>query len=824
MADDAADLSRLYDRDAIDVPGLPSREHPPAAAAPGDLQTQYDRDAITAPRGADGAFTTPREADGGFLTRTWHSLRDMVANIPNDITGADRTEFPDMPEFVPAHYTKSIGEGLRFAGALASGASADQLGDLAKQVIPGASVSTDRYGNPIITTPDGKQFYANKPGLSAADVPSAVVQTAGAVLGGGAANAAGRALGFAGRGLVPLVLRAGAQAAGQAAGSAAADVPGALADTGQGVDPVKALYAAAGGAAAEPAAALVGKALGGAWSSLFGGRGALFKDLGDLAADAAVTPDMLTRTGAAVLKKAGVDDPATLTVGQMRTIQSTIGRAAPEVKAQPPLPPLADVRSGTGPSTAERVVGSARTGIPMTVGQLTGDPLQIGREDVLRNVSGAPQMTMRGFGGEQDTAIHDAMTSLIPGVGTGPLPSEDAIGADLIKHLTDRKAALQDATNAAYDRVPNLTGVGMAVDGPAAWLNSGTSANILGKLQDIARQHAIYEGTPAARAAQTAISKLTTVPAEDMAPGVEGVAAINGPASPVRFHAMARPFNIGELDTTRRQLGSLYNSATNDADRAAVGAMRSALDNGVEAGVANGAMSGDPDVLANWKNAVATAKQGFEFFRPNSPVVRQFMDKITSGDLAGQEAVNLLYGAGQVTANKQGVAQMLDHLQATASPEAWETVRQAAARRMLFGGKERAAETTPGAIATRINEAVTGDGEPISKRLFSQPELDQLGDLRDQLRLVNQRGRQNVSGTAYTQQLLRKAGTYVPILGRAFNSEARAAIQGQMDAGRAVGGQLTPRLMRPTDAPLRAFPSRVAPVAAGLLGEDYGRQ
>jgi hypothetical protein len=792
-----------------DHPDAPVATAPrPAAAADGGAPTLP---ATPGPQDSDGIFTRPIAATGDFMARTWHSLKDAY-------TGVNKEDYPELTELPPDAPGRTVGGNLRLGLGYLTSSTPEQIIGIAKTALPGSTAGADKFGNPTITY-DGQTYYVNKPGLSGADISQMAGQALPAAL---VATGIGAIPALAGRGLAAVLPRAIVQGAGQAELSIDRDLASAAVGSGQGVDPVRAGEAGIGGAIGEPLAAgaaaatrLLGSAAMGTWRALFGYGGKLLDDAGGAAASDPVTKSMLTRTGQMVFDKAGVD-PASMTVGQVQGAEAALGRGGGKA--------IGEASDATAAQqAATRALQSGRYAIPMTTGQITGDPLQLALEDRLRQAASTAKPIMTAFGADQTAATERAAGGLVPGVQPGVAPpSEAELGQALIAQTQARAGALEQATSDAYTNLPFLTKVGMASQpgAPSATFSSGTSTELLNQMQDIAQRHAIYEGTPAARQAQTIISKLITVPSQDMAPGVEGVAAMNG-VSPAPTQAMARPFNLGDLDTTLRQLNSLYDSAGNDADRAAVGAMRTAVHDRIDAAALNGAMSGDPAVMQNWQDARAASRTQHSFLQPDGQVVRQFMDGITSGKLTGQEVVNGLYGAGQLGA-KGGAAQVLDHLQTQfqpGSPE-WQTVQQAAVRRMLFGSTEKTAEMSPNNIANRITEATTGNGAEITQRLLDPDTIAGLTDFGDTMRTLQQSAKQNPSGTAYTaQNALKWLGTRIPMVGTTFRNEAVAVRQAQAAVGPGLPSRLT---QRPTDLPLGAIRQTIAPAAGSVVMQDGG--
>jgi hypothetical protein len=102
----------------------------------------------------------PEETDNIF---------DKISDI---FTGTKRTEFASLPEI--GEY-KGEGAGATAVGLLLTPNQESQA-DIIKSQIPGSAIREDKYGNPIVNLPDGRNFYLNKPGASLQDVLQTTAQ------------------------------------------------------------------------------------------------------------------------------------------------------------------------------------------------------------------------------------------------------------------------------------------------------------------------------------------------------------------------------------------------------------------------------------------------------------------------------------------------------------------------------------------------------------------------------------------------------------------------------------------------------------------------
>lgn len=186
-------------------------------------------------------FAAPEKNVGGF--------RDFF-------TGENRTEFPDMPEFLQA-----AGKDVDLTAVMRSSISSDpkaQL-DILRKSIPNLTIRPDKYGNIMVKTPTMKEFsYLNKPGASARDLDEFGTQTLATL----------PFFGLAGAG-TGLMAKLGLGAIGMGGASVAEDALATAAGSEQGIDPTKAAVSAGLGAAGagivEP---IVGKGLQAAGKAL----------------------------------------------------------------------------------------------------------------------------------------------------------------------------------------------------------------------------------------------------------------------------------------------------------------------------------------------------------------------------------------------------------------------------------------------------------------------------------------------------------------------------------------------------------------------------
>lgn len=174
----------------------------------------------------------------------------------NAVTGDNRTEFPEAPEFVPT-YSKARGpngELPQMGSALSSSITPDPNAqfDILSKSIPGLAKKTDKFGNMMLKAPGMEDWtYLNKPGISGRDLDEFGTTTLATL----------PLMGWAGKaGTTGMMMARGALGMGGA--SVAQDVGAMAQGSEQGIDPGRAAVSAGLGAAVPAALPLVAGTVG----------------------------------------------------------------------------------------------------------------------------------------------------------------------------------------------------------------------------------------------------------------------------------------------------------------------------------------------------------------------------------------------------------------------------------------------------------------------------------------------------------------------------------------------------------------------------------
>jgi hypothetical protein len=852
----AADDPGFSRYDDVDFPGVGPT--PPAAAAPDPSM----------PQGSRYNDVEPTNAPGG------PGIMSRVLNwAGSQFTGSGRTEFPDLPEMTASNLGLGVGDAKSWkllAAIATSGMDMEQMaGDpkasdpadrtgILQNILPGAQISYDKFSNPIITY-NGKSAYVNKPGWSpndaAANLGGAAIAYGASRLGGkgadlfkmGPAELPPGAVTAPGQGLINMAGRSAIQGISQAGASAAQDALAGAQGSNQGVNFTKGALQGTLGAVAEPLVSLGAAGLGAAgrglsnlaggaedavdaigsylgapgraaadyWRTTFGMRGNL---LTDAAASAdpttTLTPDMLTKTGQLVLSKTGYG-PSDFSVGQMQRMQSIVGNAGREVFNEAPPP------GNVG--TAQRVAQSVRTGVPLTTGQATGNLAQLSLEDSLKK-TGATAGEFAPFRTQQLTGINDQAANLVPSPLPGITRSEPEIGADIGSAIANKDTAMKAETTNAYP--PDMTGLAMATgQRPGMWFDPKVSSDILDGIRQTHMQTALLPTWDKANQARQLVAEALTGPEGGAAPGAQGVAAMSA-VNPPDTSTIARATSLGSMLELQQSLRGLIGQSKNPAEIRFIQQMLNNVNDGTNGAVMKQLTYGDPNIAEELSAGQLAAFKNFQFLGQDTPAVHDFMTSAANGDLSAQQIVNAIYGSSKLGAG-MNTPQIVAHLKTqfgADSPE-FNLLREAAARRMIYGAKPDAAgaatdNLVPGYVAGRIRDAVEGSGQETTNALFSPDEIGNMTELRKSIQSTLAGNPQNTSGTAYTgANMFNQWLQRVPVIGKQIANWGNEKALAQ--ARQAVGGQLAPSMWADADTPFGVLAKRrVAPVAGGLLGQD----
>ncbi len=202
----------------------------------------------------------PEEQDPGMLRRVGDYVGNAAVSagrgVYNAVSGDNRTEFPEAPEFAPTYgYSKGPNGELPQVGSIMSSSITPDPNaqfDILSKSIPGLEKKTDKFGNIMLKAPGMADWtYLNKPGISGRDIDEIGTQTLATL----------PLMGLAGRaGSTGLMMARGALGMGGA--SVAQDLGAMAQGSEQGIDPGRAAVSAGLGAAVPAALPLAAAGLG----------------------------------------------------------------------------------------------------------------------------------------------------------------------------------------------------------------------------------------------------------------------------------------------------------------------------------------------------------------------------------------------------------------------------------------------------------------------------------------------------------------------------------------------------------------------------------
>jgi hypothetical protein len=376
----------------------------------------------------------------------------------------------------------------------------------------------------------------------------------------------------------------------------------------------------------------------------------------------------LTDAGRRALNDAGID-PATISDEFAQAFAARVKQA------------------GGATDEVARMAQADEFGIPLTRGQATGDVTQSAYEEASRNAArgGSALQSVHAI----DSAATDATRRASEGLGRG-LGGAEGTALDLAGQTGE---AVQAAARAARE------GVNAAYQNP---LIGSTSVSVdafegLGARVDDALTRASFAPTSAATGAVADIRRLV----EKAQAGPDGAIGVSFEAIEDMRQKLNRVKGDGAALYELKEIKRAFDDWTQDT-------VDSAL------------ISGSDEAL----EAVKIARRKYSAFRktftaqPGDDASR-LIEKMVKDDVTPQEVANVLWGATKV-GTKGSSVRVATRLKA-ALPEAdFNNIRSGTWARVAQ--TDQGATLTPAKMRTRINDFLDGEGEALSKVMFSAEE------------------------------------------------------------------------------------------------------
>ena len=743
----------------VDVPG--NRPATPAAAV-GASPSGWDQfERVDAPRQL--APSAPAE-DTSVVGR----IRSGATWLQNQVTGKDRTEF-DFPNLDAS--TLRTGGDLQ-PRALRPGESiytpqqakeAQTLGRLDFASDDKARLDMIRAARPDIAATAKEDRFGNI--YVAVDGKPYYLNkpglTVNALRGAGASALASLPLalatGGAGVGL-SLPLRAGLSAVVGAGGSMMQDAIAEQGGSQQGIDLPRAATAGLFGAGLEMAAPA--KA---ALVNLFRGN----PEYATVTHTGAVN---LTQAGQQAFEKAGID---------VKTIPQSALRAF-----------MADVRNAVNPEDAARA--SASRGLPVPIplskGDITGKPSQQMFESLSEKgaFGQGAESVMRGFRSEQQDAIRGNVPAIQNIIGGGQITERGQAGANAVAMLQSQRAAQKAGVDAAYD----------AARATNAEIGGAGLSQVISAITNSDSVRPLLRNSPRA---QGAISDLTEI-FQKARTGND----LNVP--------------VGKLFQWRRDVSRLYGVTTDATERTALKGVLREFDNQLDTLGTGSLMTGDPQAVKLWQEAINKASANFKKWDSDTLVA-----KLADADPLA--ASNIIFGskdAGFINSPElvKGIKSLKDQLPA----ENWNAIREEAFLRLAQMGEgayQGATRDFSGVNFKKAWDSFMMKNAPLARELFTGEERQTISQFATQAAKATGRvkGGDNFSNTTPAAANMVQRFFNMPFM----TAKIAAVLSNTPGASSALGVVSTSRAVNSTSGAIpkvRGFPALTGTVGNVATGDQ----
>jgi hypothetical protein len=372
--------------------------------------------------------------------------------------------------------------------------------------------------------------------------------------------------------------------------------------------------------------------------------------------------------------------------------------------------------------TVARLAQAERFGVPLTRGQATGNVLDIAQEEAYRAGARGHRAldAISGFDRVQRTAVDEAREGVGRRIGANAIDRVDAADA-VISGVRGEAEAARMAGSAAYQA---LEDAGAAVRGDAT---QGLRGNIQNRVRMAGFQ--IGADTPNAN---SALGLLDNMLGQTQGGSVPFMNIERARQTLVRMNKAAQGGSIG-------------------ADQVAMSEVMNAFDDWVDDTITTALVQGDSAALPMAKEARNLwAKYRNTFLSRKG--ADNFVRKIVEDDLSPDQVAGWLYGAATTPGGGQTslVARRVREILGPGSAE-WQSVKRAAWDHITKAPEGK--DFGPQRVANNLSEFLGGKGKTLSRELFSDNELRQIGEFRDLLKtLTPPQKATNPSGSGYEIQ------------------------------------------------------------------------
>jgi len=524
----------------------------------------------------------------GKITKTSNAVADFFS-------GTKKTEFPDMPEI--GEYTGE-GAGMSAVGLLITPNQKSQA-QIIKSQVPGSEIFKDRFDNIIVTMPDGKNFYLNKPGASQQDV----LQTTSQIL----AYIPGYswAMKKAGKSYFKKAMLSGAAGGGTSLAQDIATMP-------LGNEEIDVTRAAISTVVPVVFEGAISPVVGYTWKKLMGNP-TFTKTITKLENGKEVKQLVLNKRGEKAAKAAGID---------VTKVNEKFIKEFTEKLSQGETPAIAGSQAGAG-----------KFEFNLSRAQAAGDEEGIALlfEAAKGSYGKEPQIQAQAFLKQQGIDIENSASNIIKRFDKGEFNIEtiEEAGQNIIQGLEKRFTTASNNVETAYNFI-DKDGVFQASNSNIDELTASVVKGIKDKTGIIDK-----DLTPATIKAQKVIRDF-----------VKKYKPKKQPKDGKKIRKI-KPATFNEFIIMKRKLSSIYKAGSNNTDRAGVNAVIKEWTKFVDDNVDNILFSPDKGGVEALKKANKLASEKFKLFDVNDIKV----NGLKINDKAGKVVMKILNDP-DITPNK----------------------------------------------------------------------------------------------------------------------------------------------------------------------------
>lgn len=613
----------------------------------------------------------------------------LLSSIGNFFTGTKTTEYPDLPEIGELNKGVSEMQKFKIASGLFLTPSQKAQAEIVQAQIPGTSVLTDKFDNPIVVLPDGQSFYLNKPGASMQDVlgtTSQILQYVGAF--GAVAKKFGQSY-------LQKILAQGATGAGVSVAQDVAAKPLGATE----VDTTKAIVSAAIPMAFETASPVVRAILP-----------KLFKNPVFSTVDDATGEVTLTEKGKKAAQAAGID----LNVVNQDFIRNFVR----------------ELGKGSEAKLASQQAGAGQFNFRLSRGQAAGDDEAVATLFEAAKGSFGPdnQVLARNFLKQQNIDIETSAKGLLDKFNKGDFEIETLEGAGqvLFDSLKRNFKKASDKVDTAY----NL------VDKDAVY--TGPKSNI--EVLKASSQKAVQEATNVVSPKLTPSTIESFKVINNFVNKVKKGVTVEGQSTTKNIN----PTFFNDFETTRKTLSNLIQTSANKTDKKNTVAVLKEFDKIYDDTIDNALFGSgnNPNALKAIFNARETFKNKQKLFGLNDKVAGGVKIKDDAGkvinkilnepDVTPLKTINYIFGQGQLGLKNESLT-VVKRLKDIFGVEGKDFAKQASTNQdfqalrtasfdKLIADSVKNGKFSPQSFVKQW-ETVSSKNKYLLNELFTQPEI-----------------------------------------------------------------------------------------------------